>query len=274
LNTSIAGTLDGSSPQRAGVSAAAIKALTSTTTDGFYWINLPVVGPTLVYCDMNTAGGGWMHCATFVDNNEAYSNSYNHPWAAPMFNAQYTGIWQDNSTLGTQSFTSDYKNNVWNYYPMTQQLMKDSGATLRNLWYTGASQITAQSLSTFWANRQWLAVGSDTSQGASGAIAQGRVHYQTITNFGVNDPVFGSSGLSRILFKWGEYDGTQDANKDRAMISYETATSTDVDSPKGIGCFTALTADYRFRDVVPTANFADSPPNTITGTHALTYWVR
>jgi hypothetical protein len=272
LNTNITGTLDGSSPQRAGVSAAAIKALTSTTTDGYYWINLPVVGPTLVYCDMNTASGGWMHCATFVDNNEAYNNSYNHPWGAPLHNAQYTGIWQDNSILGSQSFISDYKNNVWNYYPMTQQLMKDSGATLRNLWYTGAAQITAQSLSTFWANRRWLADGSDSSPSA---VSGGRVHYQTITNFGVNDAVFGSSGLDKILFKYGEYDGTQDGNKDRAMISYVTGNASDVDAPKGIGCHTSLSNDYRFRDIVPTAqNTGDSPPNGITGTHQLTLWVR
>ena len=272
LNPNITGTLDGSSPQRAGVSAAAIKTLTSTTTDGYYWINLPVVGPTLVYCDMNTASGGWMHCATFVDNNEPFNNVYSHPWGAPLHNAQYTGIWQDNSILGTQSFTTDYKNNVWNYFPMTQQLMKDSGATLRNLWYTGAAQITAQSLSTFWANRRWLADGSDASPSA---VSGGRVHYQTITNFGVNDAVFGSSSLDKILFKWGEYDGTQDGNKDRAMISYVTGNATDVDAPKGIGCHTSLTADYRFRDVVPTAqNTGDSPPNSITGTHALTLWVK
>ena len=221
---------------------------------------------------MNTASGGWMHCATFVDNNEPFNNVYSHPWGAPLHNAQYTGIWQDNSILGTQSFTTDYKNNVWNYFPMTQQLMKDSGATLRNLWYTGAAQITAQSLSTFWANRQWLANGSDASPSA---VSGGRVHYQTITNFGVNDAVFGSSGLDKILFKYGEYDGTQDGNKDRAMISYVTSNGSDVDAPKGIGCHTSLTADYRFRDVVPTAqNTGDSPPNSITGTHALTLWVK
>jgi hypothetical protein len=274
-NVGITGTLDGSSPQRAATSAAAIKTLTGTTTNGFYWINLPVAGPTLVFCDMNTDGGGWMHCGTFTDNNERHNNAQTHPWAAPLFNSQYTGIWQDNSVLGTQSFTADFKNNVWNYFPMTQQLMKDSGASLRNLWYTGANQITAQSLSTFWSQRQWL--GSDSDASAS-AVTGGRVHYQTITNFSVNDPVFGSSSLDKILFKWGEADGVQDGNKDRAMISYVTGGGTDVDAPKGIGCFTSFGSGYsnaRFRDIVPTAqNTEDSPVNSITGTHSLTLWVR
>lgn len=53
---------DGSSAVRAAPSAQYIKNLTGTNTDGVYWINLPVVGPTQVYCLMNSAvnGGGWM----------------------------------------------------------------------------------------------------------------------------------------------------------------------------------------------------------------------
>lgn len=274
-NTDISSALDGSSLERAAISAAAIKSLTGTTSNGLYWINLPVVGPTLVFCDMNTDGGGWMHCATFTDNNERHNDAQTHPWAAPLFNSQYTGIWQDNSVLGTQSFTADFKNNVWNHFPMTQQLMKDSGASLRNIWYTNNNQITAQSLSTFWSQRQWLASGGD---GSVSAVSAGRVHNQAITNFSVNDPVFGSSSLDKILFKWGEADGVQDGNKDRAMISYVTGSGTDVDAPKGIGCFTSFGSGYsnaRFRDIVPTAqNTEDSPVNSITGTHSLTLWVR
>jgi hypothetical protein len=54
--------LDGSTADRAAPSALYIKNQTGTNDDGVYWINLPTVGPTQVYCIMNSAvdGGGWM----------------------------------------------------------------------------------------------------------------------------------------------------------------------------------------------------------------------
>lgn len=54
--------LDGSTQERAATSAAAIKAIKPTATDGVYWINLPTAGPRQIYCIMDSAydGGGWM----------------------------------------------------------------------------------------------------------------------------------------------------------------------------------------------------------------------
>lgn len=52
---------DGSTADRAADSALAIKALTGTTADGFYWIKNRSGVAVQVYCIMqNIEGGGWM----------------------------------------------------------------------------------------------------------------------------------------------------------------------------------------------------------------------
>ena len=53
---------DGSTSARAAPNALYIKNHTGTTVNGVYWINLPAVGPTQIFCIMDSAvdGGGWM----------------------------------------------------------------------------------------------------------------------------------------------------------------------------------------------------------------------
>lgn len=71
--------LDGSSFEKAAPSAQHIKNVTGTNTDGVYWINLPMVGPTQIFCIMNSAvhGGGWMMAMKATRGNTFnYDSSY------------------------------------------------------------------------------------------------------------------------------------------------------------------------------------------------------
>ena len=97
---------DGSSYAAAATSAAAIKTLTGTTTDGLYWIDLPTVGPQEVYCLMNTSanGGGWM-LAMKATRGTTFNYSANY--------------WTTNNTLNpayTNRTDQDAKFDVMNYF--------------------------------------------------------------------------------------------------------------------------------------------------------------
>lgn len=97
---------DGSSSALAAESAVAIKHFTGTTTNGVYWINLPTVGATQLYCIMDNAfaGGGWimtMKATTGTTFN--YSASY----------------WTTNNTLNpteNNQNNGDAKFNSFNYF--------------------------------------------------------------------------------------------------------------------------------------------------------------
>lgn len=99
--------LDGSSAAKAAPSAKSIKLYYPASVDGVYWINLPTVGPTQVYCLMNSAydGGGWM-----LSMKATRGTTF-----------QYTSThWTTVTTLNPTDTTlndGDAKYNTMNYYP-------------------------------------------------------------------------------------------------------------------------------------------------------------
>ena len=98
---------DGSTSALAGTSADAIKQETGTTTDGVYYINLPTVGPTQLYCRMsNLYGGfGWIMAMKATRGNTfTYGSTY----------------WSTNNTLNPSQYNTsdgDAKFDAFNYYP-------------------------------------------------------------------------------------------------------------------------------------------------------------
>ena len=245
---------------------------------GVYWIKPEGYNGEAfpVYCDMDTDNGGWMHVGTIYDGNEGHTDTSAHPWSL-LNPTQDTGIWEDSSTLDGPHprFDKDYKNEGWNNLPFTQMLIKDSGATQRNLLYTNTGQIVENndSLSSWFGSLEWLTNGSETSLSA---VNNSRVTVLDITNFGVSDPILDSGNKTKLLFKFGERDGVQDANKDRSMIAWHRHDQNDnVDAPAGIGNFTNRSGNIDFRDIQPYAQRSDFPDNSITGApYSVSIWVR
>jgi hypothetical protein len=97
---------DGSSSALAATSAANIKTLTGTNTNGVYWINLPTAGNTQIYCIMDSAydGGGWMMALKATRGTTfSYTSTY----------------WTTTNTLNPTDYTqndADAKFNSFNYF--------------------------------------------------------------------------------------------------------------------------------------------------------------
>jgi hypothetical protein len=71
--------LDGSSSAKAAPSAKYLQNAFNNNNDGAYWINLPYVGPTKLYCLLSTTidGGGWMMMMKATRGTTfSYSSSY------------------------------------------------------------------------------------------------------------------------------------------------------------------------------------------------------
>ena len=107
-------TPDGRTIATAATSAKAIKTAYPNSTDGVYYINLPTVGVTPIYCIMNSAvdGGGWM-LAMKANSNGSVSS--------PLQTFKYTAsYWTTTDVLNSNdnSLTAgDAKYQTMNYFP-------------------------------------------------------------------------------------------------------------------------------------------------------------
>jgi hypothetical protein len=103
---------DGSTSAKAAYSAKYIQQTFGQFNDGVYWINLPTVGATQIYCIMNPAyaGGGWM-----LAMKGTQGTTFN-------FDANY---WTTNNTLNPTDTTrnnADAKFHTFNYFAATDWL--------------------------------------------------------------------------------------------------------------------------------------------------------
>ena len=193
--------LDGSSAAYAAPSAEYIKNKTGTNTDGVYWINLPNVGPTQIYCIMNSAvdGGGWMMMMK-ATRGTTFQYSSTH--------------WTTVSTLNPSDLTrndADAKYNTMNYFAGRDLLalwpdINTVGGSLSlssyNCWvweqknFNNGIKITPIN---FWANTSRLFFSDANNFEGKGSIFSSQTD---VRFYGFNYINYGSVGL-RSYCRWG-----------------------------------------------------------------------
>ena len=110
INPKIDMVRDGSSPDLALISAQQILFINSFTNadatgkkfnNGYYWINIPVVGPKYIFCrtDPDFFGGGWMLAMRSLFTSKTFNYSSKHWTYNSTLNASSTEIKQLLPTL-------------------------------------------------------------------------------------------------------------------------------------------------------------------------------
>lgn len=249
VSTFVAG--DGLSSATAGTSAAAIKAQTGTNIDGVYWINLPTVGPTPVYCLMNSSanGGGWMMAmkattgTTFVftsthwttvttlnptdttrANADAKFNTMNYFAATDIM-----ALWPDITTNGGSLGTNPYS--CWSWL---ESNFNGSTTTLINFFNTAGTYANAGTPSTGNYGGKFVKDAKTFSGWASGVFSsQADIRFYGF-NFKNSGLSYGGNGSCRWGFGWNE-NGEGLYSSPATMATGGATGSNDVWGGIGLG---------------------------------------
>jgi hypothetical protein len=230
---------DGSSAARAGTSAAAIKSLTGTNTNGVYWINLPTIGPTQVYCIMDStiSGGGWMLAlkatrGTTFNRNATYwtTNNNLNPTDVTLndFPAKdWLAIWPYDTTNGSTVYGGDITNSTYGWTWLELNAVGQT-TTLLNFYANTGTQITKAS----------NGVGYTATTPAPTALTKFSTSlWSTQTGFqwyGINyggTGTGGSGGFVRWGFAWNnESDQNSNDNSGGIGMAISTYSAGDVNN--------------------------------------------
>lgn len=242
---------DGSSSESAGESAAQILADYPTSTDGVYWIDLPTVGPTQIYCimDSNYDGGGWQLAMKATRGTTFnYTSTY----------------WEGNNTLNptaTNLNDGDAKYNSYNYFQGTDVMARfpdvTAGGTLgtglsawtwhENNFYSGGSSTTLLNHFTNTSNNTYLLEGDAVTSwaGHSGGPFSAQSGHRKY-GFNIDEGTSAGQGRSRWGFAWNNEAtaGSNDVASGIGLANRVTYSSGD-----SIGCcqsYTGVNRSMRF----------------------------
>ena len=233
--------MDGSSAAKAAPNAKYIQTAFSNYTDGVYWINLPYVGPTQVYCLLNSAvnGGGWM-MAMKATRGTTFPYSSSH--------------WTTVTTLNPSDNTrndADAKFNTMNYYHA-----KDIMALWPDIPWNYGSSTTGGSVNTSGSYNVWCWLQNNFNNGIritpiNFFTSASNLFFGDASNFAGKGTAFSSqvdvrfygfnyagnaTGANRWGFGWNENGGGLYPNGDQA--------SNDVYTGIGMAAGSYSAGDY------------------------------
>ena len=233
--------MDGTTAAKAAPNAKYIQTAFSNYTDGVYWINLPYVGPTQLYCLLNSAvdGGGWM-MAMKATRGTTFPYSSSH--------------WTTVTTLNPSDNTrndADAKFNTMNYY-----YAKDIMALWPDIPWNYGSSTTGGSVNTSGSYNVWCWLQNNFNNGIritpiNFFTSASNLFFGDASNFAGKGTAFSSqvdvrfygfnytgngTGSSRWGFGWNENGGGLYPNGDQA--------SNDVYTGIGMAAASYSAGDY------------------------------
>jgi len=233
--------MDGTTAAKAAPNAKYIQTAFSNYTDGVYWINLPYVGPTQLYCLLNSAvdGGGWMMMMKATRGTTfPYSSSY----------------WTAINTLNpanTNRNDGDAKFDAMNYY-----YAKDIMALWPDIPWNYGSSTTGGSVNTSGSYNVWCWLQNNFNNGIritpiNFFTSASNLFFGDASNFAGKGTAFSSqvdvrfygfnyagnaTGANRWGFGWNENGGGLYPNGDQA--------SNDVYTGIGMAAGSYSAGDY------------------------------